>query len=215
MTVRLDIQAGKYLSKTRLYKYAIINKDNQLKAYEDNLAVSEKIISMISFFEVIFRNKINMVLVSKFGADYLRNKNRGKIFDKTEQRMIDSAYNKSEKESIKILESKVLTELTLGFWCMIAKKYSLWTECLHKIHPNKKGVKFKIFKRQITLIADIRNKIAHHERIVKKRPYSMQFILSIITEQTLLLIDENDDEFKEHVKSYMDSSSQMIQRLIG
>lgn len=61
----------KYLSKSRLSKYAEITKSNDLekilKTYRLNIKYSEKLYSALIQFEVILRNAINEQLIRDFG----------------------------------------------------------------------------------------------------------------------------------------------------
>lgn len=65
------------------------------------------------------------------------------------------------------------------------------------------------------MINDIRNKIAHHERIIKKRPYNINHVLDVITNETLLLIDDSDIDFKRYIIKYMKKISSDIRKIIG
>jgi hypothetical protein len=212
MKSELEAQAKKYLSDIRLFRY--LDFVDPLEVYFNNLIISEKLLGMISVFEVVFRNKINIVLKDEFGDNYLTNSNLH-VFNPKEKRIIQGAIKKACKTGVKIKESRILSELTIGFWCRLIEKHSLWIKCLHKIHLNRQSVKFKMFVKKVRLIADVRNKVAHHERIIKKRPYNIKNILNTITDETLLLIDDSDNNFKQHIKQYTNSVSVDIQFIIS
>lgn len=212
MTNELITQGKKYFSDTRLFRY--LKLENPLDAYFDNIIVSEKLLSMISIFEIIFRNKVNSVLIERYGNDYLT-RNSKTLFNEHENALIERAIKEAQKSQVKIERSRILTELTLGFWCKLASKHILWVQCIHKIHSNKKNIKFKEFIKNVTLINDIRNKIAHHERMIKKRPYSINHVLDVIANETLLLIDDSDIDFKRYIIKYMKKISSDILKIIG
>lgn len=212
MTTQLITEAKKYFSDIRLFRY--LNLEDPLNSYFDNIVVSEKILSMICVFEIIFRNKINTALSNHFGSDYLTNCSLH-IFNSKERGSIKAASKEATQAEVNIKESRIIAELTLGFWCVLVAKFSLWHKCIYKIHPNNNKVKFKEFVRAINLINDIRNKIAHHERLIKKRPYNINHILEIICNQTLLLIDDKDTDFKKYIKSFINKNSTDIQNIIS
>jgi len=80
--INLKIQSMKYLTGTRLYRYFKLNNDKWLDEYTLNMEVSEKLLSMISLFEIIYRNKIHSILSTDLGKDYLisNKKPRGQVF---------------------------------------------------------------------------------------------------------------------------------------
>lgn len=217
MTGFLDSQAAKYFSKTRLYRYAIINEGSHVQAYFDNLIISTKLVGMISVFEVIFRNKIHALLSEKFGHDYLVTAKHD-AFNKNERSSVKGALKQAVKSDVKIKESRVLSELTLGFWCGLALNRKLWAKCLHQVHATSSvaaRVKFKDFSRRIRLILEIRNKAAHHDRIAKKRPYNIDTILSAITEEVLLMIDDADFDFKQYIEQYMAATAAEVKGIVS
>lgn len=210
MTDELEKQAKKYFSDIRLFRYS--NQDDLIGAYFDNLKVSENLLSMISVFEVIFRNKINSVLVV-VSKDYLTNQ-KINIFNKEEKGIIKNAYKEAKKINIK--ESKVLTILTLGFWCKLILNRSLWGKYLNKIFPIqfRQEVKPKIIFNQIHLILKVRNKIAHHERVVKKEGIQLNEVLDAITILTLSLIDKKDENFRAYIRKFLEHKANAIRLIV-
>jgi len=66
---------------------------------------------------------------------------------------------------------KVIAELSFSFWTgLIAKQYhaSLWTPYLRKAFPNTSLSRGRVFFRLET-IKHLRNRLAHHERILTSR----------------------------------------------
>ena len=213
MSDQKNNQPEKYLSEFRLYRFKSKVKTSPLEMYFDNLNLSERLMSMIAIFEVIFRNRIDSVLTEKFGDNYLSNP-KITIFNKHEKEKIKSAYRKAKSQPIRNKKSRALTELTLGFWCNLVKKSRLWTSCVHNIHPQRKGIKFKTFKKNIGLIYEIRNKIAHHERILRKRPYNVPQLTSIIIYETRNLVDNTDKQFLDDINQFLESKTSEIIEII-
>lgn len=213
MDEKLKSQSAKYLNDIRLFRYYKIGNDNYLEMYLLNMNVSEKILSMISVFEVIFRNKIDNLLSKSIGTNYLTNST---IFNDEEKKLTKRAYKKAEKASIKITDSRALTYLTLGFWCGLIENNKLWCKYLYKIFPReiRKANTLRSIIKKINSILYIRNMISHHERIISKPGIDILGISNNIIELTLWLIDSEDQEFLYYIKPWLDSKSNEIRSLL-
>lgn len=200
---KLKTECKKYFSDIRLYRYYEMDK-NYLKIYFYNLNISEKLLSMISIFEIILRNKIHEILVSNLSEDYLINPNI-KIFNKYEHKLIERAHEKSISMNLKIKESKILSSLTLGFWCNLLKNNYLWCKFLNKIYSKRvrRSNSLKLIIKKIDLILKIRNMIAHHERIIKKPGICIEETIKCITDSILLLIDPEDTFFLSEIRDFL------------
>lgn len=106
MTNELISQGKKYFSDTRMFRY--LKLQNPLGAYFDNIIVSEKLLSMISIFEIIFRKKVNSVLLERYGNDYLT-RNSLSLFNTHEKALIERAIKEARKSQVKIERSRILT----------------------------------------------------------------------------------------------------------
>lgn len=213
MNKNLNFQSEKYLSDIRLFRYYEIASDEPLKMYLINLEVSEKIFGIISLFEVILRNKIHIILSTMLGSDYLTNQQL-KIFNKHELQLIQKAIYKASQKNIQIKESKILSLLTLGFWCELPQNNYLWCKYLYKLFSKdiRKKNNIKIIKKNFSFIAELRNKIAHHERIINKPNICIKQSLKCISDMILWLIDEEDKDFFNYMKEYLLKNMEEIKK---
>ena len=216
MDEKLKAQSEKYLNDIRLFRYHEIGKDDYLEKYTLNMNVSEKLLSMISVFEVIYRNKVHNILLHDLANDYLTNRSLN-TFNKHEIIKIKSAYKKAKKENIQIKESKVIAYLTLGFWCGLIEKNKLWCQHLYKLFSKetRKTNSFNSIIEKIHSILEIRNMISHHERIISKPGINITGTSESITALTLWLIEPEDKEFLGYIESYLQSKSNEIRQLLG
>lgn len=78
---------------------------------------------------------------------------------------------RARQNQIPIISGQLITQLTLTFWkSLLSSDYetSLWNTSLKRIFPNK-GIKRSDIARQMEVIYQTRNRIAHHEPVYDKR----------------------------------------------
>lgn len=212
----LKIQSEKYLNDIRLFRYHEIGSENYLEKYALNMDVSEKLLSMVSVFEVIYRNKVHSILSRELASDYLTNRALN-TFNKFETKKIKHAYTKAEKKNIQVKESKVITYLTLGFWCGLIENNKLWCKHLYKLFSveTRRANSLSSIIEKMNAILKIRNMISHHERIISKQSINIMGTSESITTLTLWLIEPEDKEFHDYIESYLKSKSNEISKLMG
>lgn len=212
----LKKQSEKYLNDIRLYRYYEIGNENYLEKYALNMEVSEKLLSMISLFEVIYRNKAHTLLSTHLSTDYLTNPNLH-IFSKEEIKSIKRAYRKAEKAKTQIKDSKAITYLTLGFWCNLVKKNQLWCKYLYQLFPQEIRQKHKLSNiiEMIDSIHTIRNMISHHERIISKPGINISGTSDTLTKLTIWLIEREDKDFHDYIEAYLCKKSDEIIALLS
>lgn len=192
-------QAGKYLSQIRLHQYnknPLKQKGKIIELYFINLSVSQEIMGLISLFEVIFRNKIHNSLNH---LDYL---------DKSSKCLGKGDYNIIAREERKIykgkkppknIESRLISNLSLGFWCNLFKNKKLWSRHFCKVFDKNVRRKNAITHGKVNEILKkiqiIRNKIAHHERVIYKRDLVLESYIDSIVQITEWLVTGEDIEF--------------------
>lgn len=206
-------QAQKYLTDIRLFRYR--QYDNPIDTYILNINISEKFISMISIFEIIYRNKINFILSNRLGNDYLTRKELN-IFNKDNISQIKRARKKINS-NLNVKHSKIITYLTLGFWCEIIQNNKLWCQHLYLLFPKKirQSNSIRSIISKAKLISKIRNMIAHHERIISKPGINISEIINTISDLTLWLIEEQDNIFREYIKNLFIIKKQEILQLLN
>jgi len=215
MDDKLKSQADKYLTDTRLFRYYEIADENYLQKYTLNMEVSEKLLSIISIFEIIYRNKINMLLSKELGENYLTNSTLN-VFGKEDRKNIKHAFNEAVKSGVAITNSRAITWLTLGFWSNLINNNLLWCKYLYKLFPKniRQTHTLSELAKMIRSIYKMRNKISHHERIINKHGTSIPNTLKALNSMTDWLIEPEDKEFRAFAKNYIQKKSAEITDLL-
>ena len=166
------IYLEKVFSTDRMNKYFSANPANDAKCmihYQCNIQLSEAFYPILSILEVALRNSINRELVAKFGvADWYNHFSTtaglGKLIKE-----ITIAQNQITKRKELITPSKIVAELTLGFWVRLFNaefERILWKDLrrafpyLLKVHRQRKNV-----SAPLNNFRNLRNRIFHNEPI--------------------------------------------------
>ncbi|MDX9743947.1 MAG: Abi family protein [Arcobacteraceae bacterium] len=162
-----EILIKKYITTTRFSVY----KD--LIQYNNNLKKAKHLYIPLSILEVSLRNSINNIFEKFYGvgwiineANFLKAKELAKIMD---------AKNKIIDNQEIITKDKLVAELTFGFWTALfqsAYDDKMRTNNLKQIFPNLPPKEIKIIDRKtmsskLNHIRKFRNRIFHHENILK------------------------------------------------
>ena len=169
------------ISPERMRRYLIACHNDSRKAmtlYRYNLKLSQEMFTIISYFEVVLRNKIDTEMKNHYGNHWLRDSIMSDgIFDydnrvEGTKKIITKAYN-SLRHAHKYTHSNLLTEMDFGIWKFMFNnvQYRLSGRCLLNIFPNKPtsniNAKYNnvyVFN-ELDCVNEIRNRIAHHEPI--------------------------------------------------
>lgn len=186
-----------FISKERLRRYEIATNYNSRKTmtlYRYNLQLSQELFTIISLFEVILRNKIDLFLQSKgFTSNWLYDATQiGGMFNhrryETSTKLILQAHqdiqNKNRKDGTGYSAGQLIAELHLGFWrFMFAKNqyraiqqqglaigaHIELTDIFDTLPftPSQKYANKReyVFEYLLHEVNILRNKIAHHEPI--------------------------------------------------
>ncbi|MFP5437587.1 MAG: Abi family protein [Bacteroidia bacterium] len=173
------------MSPERMSRYLVATNDNTKKAmtlYRKNLQLSQEMFTVISCFEVAFRNKINEQYSSQFGTDWLRESiSQTGFFNKTTcirtKKIIERAY----KNLVNYSHPKLLASLDFGFWRYLYAQPQFYAggQTLLKIFPSKPTSTSQIQYNhtyvftQLEIINEFRNRIAHHEPVCFRRGTSI------------------------------------------
>jgi hypothetical protein len=166
----------KYISPERLAKYIVTAKGNKwlaIKLYEKNTELSEALYGVIQGFEVTLRNAVHNVMRKELGAENWYDKI---TLERAELQSIQEAKDKIDNRDQTVTPSRVIAELTFGFWVRLtASVYekSIWVPSLHKVFPIK--LNRKDLYQRLADIKYLRNRIAHHERIIEKRDLPTEY----------------------------------------
>lgn len=213
MSENVLLQANKYFSDIRMYRYTERYDDRNLDSYITNITISSILFGLLGIIEIILRNLTNITLTTAYEDDYLISPNKYKIFNTHEQRIISNIQKEVMKLDLHNKSSRILTQLTFGFWCKLFENNKLWCKCLHKIYLKETRKKYKItFSSNLSILTRLlalRNKIAHHERILDKLELEF-YAFNPMREIFNWLIHDADKNFKEYMLAYLDRSIDTI-----
>ena len=154
-----------FLSKERLSSYAKATPEETIKNYERNTILSEALYGLLQGVEIAVRNSIHNALTTGLSHSdwysYIP-------WQKPELDALDQAKDKLVRRGKVLAAGAIVAELPFGFWLQtVARKYekSLWVPYVHKAFPNISTDRKGLFRR-LDQIRELRNRIAHHERIL-------------------------------------------------
>lgn len=158
------------LSSDRLETYLSLSNFNHTQAlvlYRSNILKSHRFYTILHILEVCLRNKIDICLSKKFGTRW---------FDGTAI-LLTSVQNHSIVE-LKNFEKRgqVIASLSFGFWTAFFGKTfeELWRKELRTIFSTSEALKRGYIADKLKNIRILRNRIAHHECILKMELNSLE-----------------------------------------
>ena len=169
------------ISPERMQRYLAACNHNTRKAmtlYRYNIKLSQELLALIGYFEVALRNKINKLLITQFGNDWLRDAilPDGIFYSDHRVQKTKSIIQKVYHglcRSNSYSHNKLLSEMEFGIWKYMFSnvQYALTGQTLLSIFKNKptsspsnQYTNTYIF-RELDYINNLRNRIAHHEPI--------------------------------------------------
>ncbi|MCT7470923.1 Abi family protein [Aliarcobacter cryaerophilus] len=164
----------KYISTERFRSYSGIDE------YLENLVFSKKAYIPLSILEISLKNSINELLTEKLGENWLENKD---FLTNDSLRKIEEAKKILYKRAELISKSKIIAELSFGFWVNLFKKpyeKKLRTKDIQKIFTNLPPKKEKMINREVIYkelnhIRNFRNRVFHYEKVINKDNYNQIF----------------------------------------
>jgi hypothetical protein len=159
-------------SDQRMRKYFdrhLSDEDKAIKHYKGNILVSESFYPLLSIFEVALRNSLNRQLVALFGREdwYEAMAVRSRLNDLNNKVSLAKRHISRRGESI--TASKVVAELTLGFWVQLfnAEYERILWKSLRRAFPFMPKAERKRHKVSAPLnrIREFRNRVFHHEPV--------------------------------------------------
>lgn len=170
---------NKYLSRPRYNRYLIATANNKSKSnrlYNANIRLAQSFHPILSQFEVVLRNNLNIVLASYFtDPDWIITQKTGFMKDNS---LRDSHYflkacvQKSEtklaRRGIPITNGKIISDQTFGFWLafFLSHHYSLVSgQPIHIFTHKPTWVNRASIYNKLVEIKNFRNRVNHCEPI--------------------------------------------------
>jgi hypothetical protein len=157
------------LSADRLSSYMLSASGDKQKAillHELNTQKSEALFGVIQGLELTFRNAVHRILEAGIGVASWYDKIALKD---SEADALEFAKNTLVRKHKPRTASRIVAQLNFGFWVRLTSgdyEKVLWVPHIHKIFPRK--MKRSKLNARLIRIKDLRNKIAHHERITDR-----------------------------------------------
>jgi Abi-like protein len=159
------------LSRERLTYYlgeCANDLERALRMYELNNRISAAFYGPLQGLEVLVRNDMNTQMQAAFGADWL---------DLSAVRLQPTQIDDIKKTIAKIDQDEpsngaIVAELPFGFWVGLLgpkNENEIWRKALHKAFAHRpRGTERKIVHNALDSIRRLRNRIAHHEKILHR-----------------------------------------------
>ncbi len=160
------------LSDARLQPYGMgsTNLGLALKNYQNNIRLSQALYALLQQFEVVLRNRIEEMLITKYGLGWFNDQRFTSLLDHYGNNKIQETINTLHRSQKTINSGAIVAEMTFGFWiALLGRKYrsELWDKHNKIIFPFATSTQRDLGKiyPQLQRIRDLRNRIAHHEAI--------------------------------------------------
>ncbi len=165
-------QIIKNISHERFLPYLNIAKQNEAKAllaYEFNIRLAESFYPILHNLEISLRNIFNQKIQEIYGQEWLLNK---KLILGTNQKELDNLekVNQIIKKFKTENQSTIISNLSLGFWLSLLYpnyEISLWRPALRNAFSYQNKITRRDVQNKLRDVKFIRNRIAHHECILK------------------------------------------------
>jgi hypothetical protein len=139
-----------------------------LRMYELNTRISAAFYGPLQGLEVLVRNDMNFQMQAAFGPDWL---------DLSVVRLQPTQINDIDRTIAKIDQNDpangaIVAELPFGFWVGLLgpkNENEIWRKAMYKAFAHRpRGTERKIVHQALDSIRRLRNRIAHHEKILHR-----------------------------------------------
>jgi DNA polymerase III delta prime subunit len=158
------------LTRQRLTYYLELSHGDiaeAIRLYELNTRLSAMFYGPVQGMEVLVRNAINEQLIAKFGEDW--HELQAIRLDYPQQDDVRRAIADVDGE---LNNGAVVAKLSLGFWAALLNTTNdneIWRKAAYSAFPHRpKGTERKTIHGALNSIRRLRNRIAHHEKILHR-----------------------------------------------
>lgn len=156
------------LSAERFRTYDLMsgfNSDYAFRLYLYNARLAKAFLFPIHILEITLRNRMSSIFEKKYGLRWPYNPQFRDRLSVESLLALDKGIARSDNGST----GKVISELTFDFWSNLFRKeyyFPFWQENLSKVIPYS-SLNLKDFRKVLITINQFRNRVAHHEPILK------------------------------------------------
>ena len=180
---KILVTLEKYISSERLAAYVNYARGDKwvaIRLCERNTEISEALYGVIQALEIALRNAIHNILSEQLGGPKWYETS---ILAESEREALEDAKKKVLDRPAALTPGRVIAELTFAFWGrLFSDSYdkTLWVPHLRKIFPLKLQDRRSLIRGRLMELKTLRNRIAHHERLLCGRQHVMQDYADIL-----------------------------------
>lgn len=162
------------VSHERMATYLVASGQDRQRAarlYLWNAKMGEAFHVVIQGVEVALRNAVNRALVAEFGVDWWTNQRFLDLIDHDRQGDLDLVRRRLRNRNLPEINGQIVAGLSFGFWVGMLQRYNveIWSKHLRVVFPNLPEARSrKSLAASISHIAFLRNRISHHEPLLKR-----------------------------------------------
>ena len=168
------------LSSARLapYRAAAGNDAGALQGYQSNISLSEALYPSLQLLEVSLRNRFEIMLTGKYGAQWFADARFLKVIaGQVEERQLQEAITGLTRRKRALSSGAVVAELSFGFWTgLLGNQYQgrFWGPGWQILFPHQNVIDPRLgltpsFEKKVNAklreIRFLRNRVFHHEPI--------------------------------------------------
>jgi hypothetical protein len=145
------------------------DRTRALELYKENMLKAARLWPYVHMVEITLRNRTHQQMCHMLGHDWLLPERQ--LLMKKDLDRIEKARNRLENRLRRSATlDEIVAALSLGFWVGLYSKrydaplYSFWRKGLCRVFP---GLAHKKVRKPLQNVRDIRNRIAHHDSILR------------------------------------------------
>ncbi|MDO9381319.1 MAG: Abi family protein [Hyphomicrobiaceae bacterium] len=146
--------------------------------YMWNAKIGEAFYIPIQTVEVCLRNRLCAVLSEKYGSEWGTEDNFNELLDDHGKADLATVKQRIRNRNLPLVNGQIVAGLSFGFWIsLLQRRYNpqLWSSSLKIAFPHlPEGRGRKTVAARFAKIAELRNRISHHEPIIR-RNFSEEF----------------------------------------
>ena len=157
------------------------DRERALHLYTSNTALSAAFYGPLQGLEVALRNAMHRQLTARYGADWYDNPAAG--LDTGGLSRIDEVKQELKRSGQMVRPGRIVAGLSFGFWVSLLRsggriasagrkadyETTLWRPALRGAFPHRESLTRKQAHGPLEHLRTLRNRIAHHEPIFRRR----------------------------------------------